>query len=257
MGPLMPRFFRCLKPQKTFLVLVFMFWAREFNRLAMSSSLGYVAAPDADQGEQLGRPALVELHICHRMVRGGRQLAVGKCWENGFEVRLRCGWGTVESVIYVWVSVEYALSIRWVPVKPQLSVGWAYAEPQLRFVFFFELRLSFFYGLRSGWGKSAYSKLPQSIVFMVWVGFEWILSRIWVDFEWILSGFEWILSGFWVNIATQILFKLTSTVAPGPQTPPPYAPMNLDLIFIYRDSFSSDSFFLFFGCSHDCCCICP
>ena len=30
----------------------------------MSSSLGYVAAPDADQGEQLGRPALVELHIC-------------------------------------------------------------------------------------------------------------------------------------------------------------------------------------------------
>ena len=56
---------------------------------------------------------------------------------------------------------------------------------------------------------------------MVWVGFEWILSRIWVDFEWILNrfwvDFEWIL---WVNIATQILLKLTSTVAPGPQTPP-------------------------------------
>ena len=113
----------------------------------------------------------------------GGQLAVGKCWENGFEVRLRCGWGTVESVIYVWVSVEYALSIRWVPVKPQLSVGWAYAEPQLRFVFFLWVTVEVFYGLRSGWGKSACSGPPQSIVFMVWVGFEWILSRIWVDFE--------------------------------------------------------------------------
>ena len=90
---------------------------------------------------------------------------------------LRCGWGTVESVIYVWVSVEYALSIRWVPVKPQLSVGWAYAEPQLRFAFFLWVTVEVFYGLRSGWGKSAYSKPPQSIVFMVWVGFEWILSR--------------------------------------------------------------------------------
>ena len=113
----------------------------------------------------------------HRMVSGGGQLAVGKCWENDIEVRLRCGWGTVESVIYVWVSVEYAVSIRWVPVKPQLSVGWAYAEPQLRFAFFLWVTVEVFYGLRSGWGKSAYSKPPQSIVFMVWVGFEWILSR--------------------------------------------------------------------------------
>ena len=191
MGPLMPRFFRCLKPQKTFLVLVFMFWAREFNRLAMSSSLGYVAAPDADQGEQLGRPALVELHICHRLVRGGGSWP----WASVEKMALRYGWGVAEVRLSQWYTFEYQLSMRWVYVEYQLSRSWVWAEPTMSLswgsVFFFELRLRFFYGLRSGWGKSAYSKLPQSIVFMVWVGFEWILSRIWVDFEWIWVDFEW------------------------------------------------------------------
>ena len=118
-------------------------------------------------------------------------------WASVEKMALRYGWGVAEVRLSQWYTFEYQLSMRWVYVEYQLSRSWVWAEPTLSLSwgsFFLWVTVEVFYGLRSGWGKSAYSKLPQSIVFMVWVGFEWILSRIWVDFEWILSGFEWILS---------------------------------------------------------------
>ena len=119
-------------------------------------------------------------------------------WASIEKMALRYGWGVAEVRLSQWYTFEYQLSMRWVYVEYQLSRSWVWAEPTLSLSWgsFFSLSYGWvFYGLRSGWGKSAYSKSLHSIVFMVWVGFEWILSRIWMDFEWGLSGFwvdfEW------------------------------------------------------------------
>jgi hypothetical protein len=83
-------------------------------------------------------------------------------------------WGTVEVRLrYRWVS-DIRLSISWASAEHQLSLSWGSNE-----VRFFLGTVEVFLSLSSGWGKGSYSKSPQSIVFMVWVWFEYDLSRFW------------------------------------------------------------------------------